>query len=85
MLLKQLLRLLVISDIEKFVSVDKEIYSSSLKSTTQPFAAVETNLNMIREPCLQPYIHKSKFDVIKIKVQMFTLCLIIFKLGEPIF
>ncbi len=80
--IKQVLRLLIISDMDKLVAMGLKIYSLTFQLAAQPLATVQADLDMIGEPGLQTYVHESDFAVIKIKIQMLTLSLIILQLRE---
>ena len=75
------LSLLIIVYMEKLVALRQKIDPLSLETPSQPFTAVETYLDMIGKPGLQPYIHEPVLVIIKIKIQVLTPGPVVLKLG----
>jgi len=62
--------------------MNQEIDAFSLQAPAEPFPAIETNLDVIRKPGSQAYVHESEFGVIKVEIQVLALHMVILQLWK---
>ena len=78
------LRQRVVFDVQELVALPKESHIARFESAPQPFASVERDLNMVREPGLQSHVHPAVLLMIEIQVQMLALGRVAPQLGKAL-